>query len=171
MINIMYVTTYGPVRVYMRNPLVFLTFLSVLKRVFGGPPAGSRWASKTANTRIHWQTSVFLMTFICKFALHDVKLLRQNGQWGGERGRGDLMYIWIEICTPLGQGPGGLLTLRETRLGLSCAKGICIKQTGTMGEDSARGKRSEASFIIILGLWTEGLSRSVLRSSSKCWLL
>ena len=28
-----------------------------------------------------------------KFALHDVKLLRQNGQWGGERGRGDLMYI------------------------------------------------------------------------------
>ena len=51
-------------------------------------PGGAILAIFFANTRIHGQTSVFLMTFICKFALHDVKLLRQNGQWGGERGNG-----------------------------------------------------------------------------------
>ena len=93
MINIMYVTTYRPVRVYMRKPLVCLRFFLLFKRLFMGPPGGAILAIFFANTRIHMQTPVFLMTFICKFALHDVKLLRQNGQWGGERGRGDLMYI------------------------------------------------------------------------------
>ena len=31
------------------------------------PPAGTTWAGKTANTRIHWQTLVFFIDFICKF--------------------------------------------------------------------------------------------------------
>ena len=34
MINIMYVTTYGPVRVYMRKSLCFFAFLYPIKRGF-----------------------------------------------------------------------------------------------------------------------------------------
>ena len=84
----MYVTTYGPVRVYMRKPMCFFTFLSLFKKLFMRRPGGAILAIFFANTRIHGQTSVFLNTFICKFALHDVKLLRQNGQWGGKEGGG-----------------------------------------------------------------------------------
>ena len=85
MINIMYVTTYGPVRVPMRKCLCFLRFYDLSKPTLGGGRAGRRWTFRTVNTRIHGQTWGFLTHFICKFALHDVNLLRQNGQWGGER--------------------------------------------------------------------------------------
>ena len=93
MINIMYVTTYGPVRVYMRKPLCFFTFLSLFKQVFGRGLGGTLTAIIFANTRLHAQTWFFLTTFMFKFGLHDVKLLRQNGQRGGGKREGGIMYI------------------------------------------------------------------------------
>ena len=84
MINIMYVTTYGPVRVYMRKCLCFFFYVFMIYRppfFFGGGGAG---LSKRATHVCIGKRGNFMF----KFALHDVKLLRQNGQWGGERGRG-----------------------------------------------------------------------------------
>ena len=70
------------------NACVFVRFYDLSKPIFFGGGPGIRWTLLTANTRIHWQTWGFLTYFICKFALHDVNLLRQNGQWGGKEGGG-----------------------------------------------------------------------------------
>ena len=74
-------------RIHAQTPVFFTVFVDL-----EGPSwrarAGAQSAFKTANTRLHAQTWVFLTRSMFKFALHDVKLLRQNGQWGGERGRG-----------------------------------------------------------------------------------
>ena len=58
---------------------------------------------------MHWQTFVFLMfslyiNFVLKFAVHYTKLLRKNGQWGGERGGYLMIYDTVfGVYTLLGK--------------------------------------------------------------------
>ena len=79
-------------RIHAQTP-VFFTFLSLFKQVFGRGLDGTLTAIIFANTRLHAQTWVFLTKSMFKFALHDVKLLRQNGQWGGKEGGGYNVYL------------------------------------------------------------------------------
>ena len=85
MINIMYVKRYAPCAYTLANAWFFNVFYCFSKSVLG---------DLQKKTLDFWPKPHEVFTiFVIKFALHDVKLLRQNGQWGGERGRGDLMYI------------------------------------------------------------------------------
>ena len=64
----------------LANALFFDVFITYLKVVLGilKTPHLDFWQKP------HWVFKIFVF----KFALHDVKLLRQNGQWGGKEGGG-----------------------------------------------------------------------------------
>ena len=81
----MYVKRYAPCAYTWANAWFFYVFIAFLKVKSG--------IYKNRQKLFGQKPHEVFTIFVIKFALHDVKLLRQNGQWGGERGRGDLMYI------------------------------------------------------------------------------
>ena len=111
MINIMYVTTYGPVRVYMRKCLCFFkVFVSSWKGFYEGV-GGRNIGRQNSQHAYTWANVVFFYNFYVQIRSAWRKVTTPERPVGGGKREGGIMYIWIEICTPKGQGPGGLLPL------------------------------------------------------------